>query len=410
LKSRRGQTFAAFLGALKSLGYIVEWKLLNAADYGEATTRERLFIQAKRGRGAIAWPEAMHSKDAASQSDLFRSDLKPWRPAREIIDWSLESQSIFDRKKPLASATIRRIEAGLRKFGGKRAEPFLVILRNHADAKSVDEPMPTLTAGGSHFGLCEPFVLGQQSGSAPRSTADPLPTVSTDGAIALVEPFIVSPSHGDNGMDGRCRSIDEQLPTVTGSNDHAVVEPFLVPFFGERDGQDPRTHSISEPLPTTTSRGAGALVQPFIMPVNHGTDDTRTHSIDEPMPTVTTVDAWSVVNTCLVKYNGMADSVSIDEPLDTITAKDRFGLVTTTEKRDDGESQNYRFDIGFRMLRPRDLAAAMGFEQDEFTGNREQQVKQIGNAVSVRTARALWLAILSRFLKRGCFNGEELVA
>jgi hypothetical protein len=99
-------------------------------------------------------------------------------------------------------------------------------------------------------------------------------------------------------------------------------------------------------------------VQPFIMPVNHGTDDTRTHSIDEPMPTVTTVDAWSVVDTCLVKYNGTADSVSIDEPLDTITAKDRFGLVTTTEKRDDGESQNYRFDIRFRMLRPRELASS----------------------------------------------------
>jgi site-specific DNA-cytosine methylase len=88
----------------------------------------------------------------------------------------------------------------------------------------------------------------------------------------------------------------------------------------------------------------------------------------------------------------------------------RFGLVTTTEKRDDGESQNYRCDIRFRMLRPRELAAAMGFEQYEFTGNREQQVKQIGNAVSVRTARALCLAILPRFLKRGCFNGEELVA
>ncbi len=38
---------------------------------------------------------------------------------------------------------------------------------------------------------------------------------------------------------------------------------------------------------------------------------------------------------------------------------------------------------------PAELARAMGFEEYEFTGSREEQVKQIGNAVSVRTARAL---------------------
>ncbi|MBV8893472.1 MAG: DNA cytosine methyltransferase, partial [Acidobacteria bacterium] len=195
LKSKRGQTFAAFLTALESLGYTVEWRVLNAADYGEATTRERLFIQAKRGRGVIAWPKPTHSR-CADQRELFGNCLQPWRPAREIIDWSIPSKSIFARKRPLAPATLRRIEAGLVKFAGKAAGPFLVILRNHQDAKSIEEPVPTITTSGAHVGLCEPFVLGQQSGSVARSVTKPLPTVSTDGAIGLVQPFILPVNHG----------------------------------------------------------------------------------------------------------------------------------------------------------------------------------------------------------------------
>ena len=54
-----------------------------------------------------------------------------------------------------------------------------------------------------------------------------------------------------------------------------------------------------------------------------------------------------------------------------------------------------RVDIRFRMLKPHELAKAMSFDDDyKFTGNREQQVKQIGNAVAVRTAQALCEAVL----------------
>ncbi len=419
LKSKRGQTFAAFLAALESLGYAVEWRILNAADYGEATTRERLFIQAKRGRSAITWPKPTHSR-CADQRDLFGACLKPWRPAREIIDWSIPSKSIFSRRKPLAPATLRRIEAGLVKFAGKAAEPFLVILRNNQDAKSVNEPVPTITTSGAHVGLCEPFVLGQQSGSVARSTDSPLPTVATDGAIGLVEPFITPLNHGSGdqrqyAIDGplptlttadvwglvepfivtashgddtskRCRSVDSPLPTVTCSNDHAIVEPFIVPFFGERSGQSPRTHSVSDPLPTITSHGAGALVEPRLAECSEA-------------------ETGELVQSFLCKYNRTATTgQSVDDPLDTVTTKDRFGLILATAHG------KFRLDIRFRMLQPAELARAMGFEEYEFTGSREEQVKQIGNAVSVRTARALCLAILPRFLKRPQPAPEELVA
>lgn len=339
LKSKRGETFRAFLDALRSLNYTVDYRILNAADYGDPTTRERLFIMARRGRKSITWPEPTHTRDG--ESTLFGDAPKKWRAAREIIDWNIPGESIFARKKPLAPATMARIAAGLRKFGGAKAEPFLVVLRNHAEARSIDKPLPTLTAGGQHFALCEPFVLGQQSGASPRSVDKPLPTIATGGAISLVQPFLM---HLNRPGD-RPRQVDEPIATVTGTSSD----------FG--------------------------LVEPFIVPVNHGKADHRTYSMDRPMPTVTTLDAWGMVQPFLVEYYGTGGSRSVDDPVATITAKDRFGLI---------QVDGLALDIRFRMLQPHELARAMSFPDGyEFAGTRDQKVKQIGNAVPRRLAQAL---------------------
>ena len=411
LPSKRGHLFQAWVNAIKALGYSVDWKVLNAADYGDATTRERLFVIAKRGKRRITWPEPTHAKDAARQPGLF-SIRKQWRPAREIIDWSLPGKSIFTRSKPLAPATLARIMAGLVKY--KWPEPFIVLLRNHMDARSLNEPLPTITAGGQHVGICRPFVvpqfgeaqpksadsplgtitttsrgiglatafvLGQQSCSAPRSVAQPMPTIATGGAISVIEPFVAELRNGKT-----VNPVSDPLSTVTTKGaHHAIVEGFVVPFFGERDGQQPRTHRLSEPLPTVTGHGAGALVEPFVMPVNHGASDTRSYDIDKPFPTVTSVDAWSMVEPLVVEYYGTADCRGTGEPLATVTARDRFGLLAP------GPLQ---IDILFRMLQPHELAAAMGYEGYKFSGTREQKVKQIGNGVPERLARALCMEIL----------------
>jgi DNA (cytosine-5)-methyltransferase 1 len=62
--ARKGEIFDAYITLIRGLGYSVDWKILNAADYGAPTTRRRLFIQAVReGSGkSILWPEASHGK------------------------------------------------------------------------------------------------------------------------------------------------------------------------------------------------------------------------------------------------------------------------------------------------------------------------------------------------------------
>jgi DNA (cytosine-5)-methyltransferase 1 len=72
----------------------------------------------------------------------------------------------------------------------------------------------------------------------------------------------------------------------------------------------------------------------------------------------------------------------------TVIAKDRFALVEPTKGRSG-------MDIRFRMLQPHELAAAMGFTDYEFAGNKTEKVRQIGNAVPVNTAKALVKAILA---------------
>jgi DNA (cytosine-5)-methyltransferase 1 len=260
LKNKKGETFQAFLSSLRSFGYTVEHRVLNAADYGDPTSRHRLFIIARRGNNKIDWPEVTHAGKTYSAM-LLGDELKPYRNARDVIDWDLHGKSIFQRKKPLAKATLDRIAAGLRKYGGKNAEPFLVMLYGTGDVRSVDRPMPTITAGGGHIGLCEPFLVqyhgdhaGQNDGERRTHDVDqPLPTLDTSNRYGLCEPFIAI-------MKGqsKTRDVDSPLPTITTNPHLYLCEPFLTKYYGCGKG----AASINEPLDTITTKDRFGLVEP----------------------------------------------------------------------------------------------------------------------------------------------------
>lgn len=257
LKSKRGETFSAWRHCLESLSYTVDWSLLNAADFGAATSRVRLFVVARRdGRSTkkpIPWPEPTHAAENH-------------KPAAEVIDFERPCPSIFTRKKPLADNTLKRIAAGIRKFCNGHAEPFLVKLRGTSDdaigkwsATDPQKPLPTITAGGGHLALAQPFVLQQQSGGVPRSTDEPLPTIATAGAQSLIQPFLMKYHAGkDRKGDERVYPVGEPIRTIDTQNRHAIVQPFLTTFYGTGG---PR--SVDQPLSTITSkhRHGLALVQ-----------------------------------------------------------------------------------------------------------------------------------------------------
>jgi DNA (cytosine-5)-methyltransferase 1 len=203
LKSKKGVTFRAWVNVLESLGYQVDHQILNAADFGEATQRKRLFVIARRGnsRKDIPWPEPSHAGN--------------FRPAYEIIDWSRPCPSIFGRSRPLADKTLRRIEIGLRRFVGEAAEPFIVKMRGTSTVASMSEPLPTVTAGGTH--------------------------------LAIATPFIMDVNHG--GSDARCYPVDRPLNTITTKRGQSLVVPFLTKYYGTGTAVP-----VTEPLDTVTTK------------------------------------------------------------------------------------------------------------------------------------------------------------
>jgi len=153
LRGREGHTFHAWAGAIESLGYSVRWRVLNSADYGAATSRERLFVQAVRGRRAARWPGQTHAREGGG--GLF-ADLPPWRPASEVLDWSDAGTPLAGRDRPLCPRTMERIEGGARRFPG---EPFLTVYYGTGTADSVRRPLRTLT-GRDRLGLVVPSPGG----------------------------------------------------------------------------------------------------------------------------------------------------------------------------------------------------------------------------------------------------------
>lgn len=354
VENRKGEFFNRFIARLRSLGYSVAYRVLNAANYGDPTTRKRLFILARKHR-KIQWPEPTHDRVGG---DMFGPKEK-WKSARDIIDWSLKGESVFSRKKPLSPNTMRRIYAGLAKFGGKA------------------------------------FVIGQQSGSAPRSVEEPIPTIAGAGAISLIEPFLMTTNWTATNRS-QPRSVDEPMPTVTGQGSIALVEPFLVEYHGG-GGSERRTRSVNDPLPTLDTSNRFGLVEPFIMQMEHSTaesgDSRRVYPLSRPLPTVTRKGMFGLVEPFLVEYYGKGSAASIDQPLGTVTGNDRFGLAEPAIFEMDGG--RYILDIRFRMLQPHELAAAMSFpSRYKFQGTRDQAVKQIGNSVPVGVAEALCRSLL----------------
>ncbi len=381
IKNRKGQYFNLFIRKMEAHGYQVKWRVLNAADYGDATTRKRLFIIARKGM-AVQFPEPTHGRNTM---DLFRS-LKAWRAAREIIDWDMKGESIFKRKKPLSENTMRRIMAGLKKFGGKA---FVIGQQSGAAPRDVAQPIPTV-AGAGAIAFVEPFLVTtnwtQTNRSPARSLDQPIPTITGTPQIGLAQPFLVKMY----GTGEPCSDVGSPLPTITtGRNRFYLAEPFIVEYHGGAHA-DKRSCSIDEPLPTQTTANRFGLVEPFIIPIDHyGMKEAGARSVNNPMATVTSKERLALVQPFLVEYYGTGAASSIDEPLKTQTGKDRFGLVEPMLV-EGADGTVYSLDILFRMLHPHELAGAMSFPKDyQFRGNREQVVKQIGNAVPVELAYAL---------------------
>ncbi|HEX3884789.1 MAG TPA: DNA cytosine methyltransferase [Stellaceae bacterium] len=357
IKKLKGKTFLAWIESLKSLGYRVEWRVLNAADYGDPTTRRRLFILGRRDGRRIRWPDPTHSQQGGT--DLLGHTTERWRAAREVIDWSRKGRSVFLRKVPLKPNTLRRLKAGaLRFFGpwaawyaalldleiersiarwGDKKSPktsatrgdadgaCLIQLRGTSDARSLGLPLPAVTAGGKHLGVAEAFVFPANQGAGRargiRSADEPLSTILTRDGLAAAEPLLLP-----QGSNQPTRSLDEPLPTLVTHGKPAIVEPLLLRI-DMGGAKTLGTRNTQDPLYTITTAGGIGIAEPFLLGQHAG---NAPRSTDEPLMTLCAGGAVGIAEpfvATLAHGNepGERDPhsrrvASPDEPLGTITA------------------------------------------------------------------------------------------
>ena len=308
-QKRRGQTWAVFVAELQRLGYVVEWRVIKACDFGAPTSRERLFMIARCDGQPIVWPEPTHAKNPVKGQ-------QKWRTAAECIDWTIPSKSIFGRKKDLAPATLRRVAKGIRKFVLDSASPFIVPIANWSgeSVQSADEPLRTVT-------------------SYPKG-----------GAFSIVSPTLVQTGYGERvGQAPRVRGLDQPLGTVVaGGVKHAIAAAALVQLGnGDKPGSTPRSADLAQPLGTImASGGKYAVATAFMAQMNGGFNTTAAESIEDPMATVTnTGSQQQLVTANLVHLRSNCDSRDVNDPLHTISAGGtHHGLMTAFLERQFGAS------------------------------------------------------------------------
>lgn len=227
IPERKGEDYKRFIAAMESLGYIFDSRELIAADYGAPTTRKRWYAIFRRDGKEICWPEQTHFKNSEPQ----------WKQCGNYIDWSDLGKSIFDRPKPLAEATQKRIANGIRKYILENPEPYIV--KNDAAIAFLIQYHGEQKAGESRGQLL----------------SEPIKTIDTSNRYGLVTAFITKYYKTGIGQD-----CDEPLHTITTSPGHfGLVSAFLVKYYGTGCGQ-----KLSEPLATITTKDRFGLVNVII--------------------------------------------------------------------------------------------------------------------------------------------------
>jgi DNA (cytosine-5)-methyltransferase 1 len=435
---RKWRYFEDWCVELRRLGYRLQFAYLNSAFFKPTPqSRDRLYIVCTktylpepdldyRPRGWCSYC----AKDVETRQ-VWRNPHKPWGKWRfqydyrcttpgcnrvvvpyyycawNVIDWSLPAEKIGDRKRPLRENTRRRIKHGLKKFGPQSGVLDLAYAHGHDDrSQPLSAPYRTQTTIESRGLYVPPFVIGQQSGAAPKSITELLPTVAAAAGISLTQPpFIVPLDHGSEPTSKGPEALDRPMSAQTARQDKSlVIPPFTVPAGGPEVA--PRT--LLDQLNTILSRDhVGLVIPPMIVELRHngqarGLEELLAtitaggnhhglvwlssyygndagHPLSEALPTQTAKDKHALVQAppFLASYYGGRDAVSpLDEAVPTIPAHNRHSVVLP-------EAAVSVEECRFRMLQWHEVRRGMAFpETYEILGNQRQKVEQLGNAVT----------------------------
>lgn len=369
---REGQTYRRWRSTLIKMGYALDSRNIIAADQGGHTTRERHFEVGNCIGEPIRWAEPTRFKKP-------QRGQQKWKPAADCIDWSIPCPSIFERKRPLAEATMRRIARGIQRYVLESGDPFIV-QAGHGDGRpgarrwsygvnDIRGPIGTITASNGGFFLAAPTLIqagyGERQGQAPRclDIQSPLGVVTAGGIKhALSCAYLMQANGGFNTTPGHDLQKPMSTVTNTGSQQQLVTAHMLAM------GQNAVGHDMRDSAQTVM---AGA---PRYGVVECTLSPEQTEGAER-------------VAAFMMRYYGEGGQWSdLREPMTTITTKDRMALVTVTIRG----TPYVIVDIGLRMLEPRELFRAQDFPDsyiidrghDGRVFSKSTQVRMVGNSVN----------------------------
>lgn len=450
VKSKQGQTFERWKSQLAALGYEIKHRELRACDYGAPTIRKRFFLVARCDGEPIVFPQPTHGDPNSEEAKSGK--LKPWKTAADCIDFSLPAQSIFERKKPLVTNTLRRIARGLDKFVIKEEKPFIIPI-GYGERKGqkprlqdIDKPLTTIVSSCKQY-LVSPY-LEQNNHSGKETRGQKLnkqvPTITSKHGFAYISPALIQYHSETAKSEVRGQQLNQPIYTIDGSPRYALFTPYLSKYFGGVVGS-----KIDKPLPTVTAIDHNSLTMPYLTQYYGGAD--HANSVLNPLQTVTVKPRHFLCESYITILRKNMDCKAINEPLPTITAHaNHFAKTDVYLKEYDSKNlghwseirellntytdwnisanqvlifcidgvEYFISDIGLRMLQPKELYKAQGFPDDYIIDkdcngkeyNKTKQVARCGNAVPPPFSKALVMANCKWLCDKSCDNMKEFNA
>lgn len=325
---------------------------------------------------------------------------------------------VLDRPEPFMVAVAHGDSGGRREYplnephgtvtsaGQDRAliVPHLMTMRNSGKPfTAADEPAHTVTAGGAGLSVVEgamaPFVSYAQQGGGNRPADAPHHTICANAKDQnqVVTGYLV-PRYGEReGQEPRCLDAERPAPTVVPTgNGGDLAAVYLAQHNGGVLGRD-----ADAPVSTLTTGAAQQQpVLAYLAGVGGRMGQSGERPVDAPYHTVCTKPDTVVVAPFVQSYysSGGQDAPA-DEPMRTVPTKARFSPIigecvepplagwqidralqvaaflraegVWDGREPDGSPSPFVtargwivWDIGMRMLTPRELARAQGFPDD----------------------------------------------
>ena len=325
--------YRAWLSAMESLGYAHQVVMLNSMHAqmlgpGAPQSRDRFYC--------VFWRKGNRAPDL--QRVIRPEAICPeCGPVRAMQSWKKPGNSI-----------------------GKYRSQYVYVCPHVKCRNQVVEPLARPAAE-----IIDWELAGTRIGDRSRPLADKTMARIRAGIDRYWGPLLVPVE----GRDGKvARPAAEPLRTATARNETGLA------FIAELRGGGSTARAVTDPLATVTASGNHhGLVTSY-----YGTGGTVPAS--EALPTVTTVERHGLITPSGGTWRERATSTA--EPIPARTTRETDGIATGFTNGLD--------DVRFRMLEPREYSRAMDFPEGyRMLGNRREQVRLAGNAVTPPAARDL---------------------